>query len=195
MSLDLRFTPISTHPRHRELASSWLHPGLASLQPSLDTAPLTRAESVQVGSSRLVISPCISPARPVSEEHEDQVASYYLMSYNDHVHSLQDGDSGSVLDDLPESVSLCGSREGSSVSGRRRRRGKSRRKLREAVISDETEIEETGTEHTETGQREGDEVTSHIQVEIVFRAMRDVESWSITGSPSEIWRQLAEQWG
>ena len=91
---------------------------------------------------------------------------------------------------------MCGSREGSSVSGQRRRRGKSRRKLSEAVISDETEIEETETEHMETGQREGDEVTSHIQVKIVFRAMRDVESWSITRSPSsEIWRQLAEQWG
>ena len=165
MSLDLRFTPISTHPRHRELASSWLHPSVASLQPFLDTAPLTRAESLQVGSSRLVISPGISPARPVSEEHEDQVASYYLMSYYDH----DDQEADTVLDDLPESVSVCGSREGSSVSGRRRRRGKSRRKLREAVISDETEVEETGTEDTETGQREGDEVTSHIQVRIVFR--------------------------
>ncbi len=48
-----------------------------------------------------------------------------------------------------------------------RRRGKSRRKLREAVISDETEVEETGTEteNTETGERgPGDEVASHIQV-------------------------------
>ena len=48
-----------------------------------------------------------------------------------------------------------------------RRRGKSRRKLREAVISDETEVEETGaeTETTEAGERgQGDEVASHIQV-------------------------------
>ena len=46
-----------------------------------------------------------------------------------------------------------------------RRRGKSRRKLREAVISDETEVEETGTEKAETGERgPGDEVASHIQV-------------------------------
>ena len=52
----------------------------------------------------------------------------------------------------------------SSIS---RRRGKSRRKLREAVISDETEVEETGTEteNTETGETvPGDEVASHIQV-------------------------------
>ena len=100
---------------------------------------------MQVGSSRLIISPSISPARPVSGDH-------------DHDNTLQDVETSSVTDDFPESVSMCGSREGSSVSGRRRRRGKSRRKLREAVISDETEIEETGTEHTETGQREGDEV-------------------------------------
>ena len=97
------------------------------------------------------------------------------MSHNDHDDQEEEADT--LLDDLPESVSVCGSREGSSVSGRRRRRGKSRRKLREAVISDETEVEETGTEDTETGQREGDEVTSHIQVRIVFIAMRDVESW------------------
>ena len=80
-----------------------------------------------------------------------------------------------MLDDLPESVSVCGSRDGSSVSGRRKRRGKRSKKLREAVISDETEVEEIQTEDTETGQREGDEVASHIQVIIVLSEMKDVE--------------------
>ena len=53
-----------------------------------------------------------------------------------------------------------------------RRRGKGRRRLREAVISDETEVEETGTEKVETGERgPGDEVASHIQVTkfLIFR--------------------------
>ena len=31
LHLDLSDNPLSSHPRHRELASSWLHPGLASL--------------------------------------------------------------------------------------------------------------------------------------------------------------------
>lgn len=145
VGLDLRHTPISTHPRHRELASSWLHPAVASLQPALDTTPLSRSERLQVGSSRLVISPSVSPARPVGDHDQDVETS-------------------SVTDDFPESVSVCGSRDGSSVSGRRRKRGKSRRKLREAVISDETEVEEAGTEKAETGERgPGDEVASHIQ--------------------------------
>ena len=58
------------------------------------------------------------------------------------------------------------------MSSMSRRRGKSRRKLREAVISDETEVEETGTEKVETGERgPGDEVASHIQVTkfLIFR--------------------------
>ena len=33
---------------------------------------------------------------------------------------FQDVESSSVTDDFPESVSVCGSRDGSSVSGRRR---------------------------------------------------------------------------
>ena len=78
-----------------------------------------------------------------------------------------------------------------------RRRGKSRRKLREAVISDETEVEETGTEteNTEADERgAGDEVASHIQVKSMVNIRRDVYSLLVTGSAPEVWRQLAEQW-
>ena len=103
LTTDLRHNPLSTHPRHRKIASSWLHPALASLGPGLDTVPLSRSELLHMGSSRLIVSPSVSPARPVSGD-QDQEA---------------------------ESVSAVGSREGSTVSGftlsgltrRRRRRG------------------------------------------------------------------------
>ena len=66
LTTDLRHNPLSTHPRHRKIASSWLHPALASLGPGLDTVPLSRSELLHMGSSRLIVSPSVSPARPVS---------------------------------------------------------------------------------------------------------------------------------
>ena len=42
LTTDLHHNPLSTHPRHRKIATSWLHPALASLGPSLDTVPLSR---------------------------------------------------------------------------------------------------------------------------------------------------------
>ena len=47
-SVDLRYNPLSTHPRHRQVASSWLNPSLASSKPILDNEYLSRAELLQV---------------------------------------------------------------------------------------------------------------------------------------------------
>ena len=80
LSTDLRHNPLSTHPRHREIASSWLHPALASLGPSLDTVPLSRSELLHVGSSRLIVSPSVSPARPVSGDQDQEAAPARLDS-------------------------------------------------------------------------------------------------------------------
>ena len=98
---DLRHNPLSTHPRHREIASSWLHPALASLGPSLDTVPLSRSELLHVGSSRLIVSPSVSPARPVSGDQDQESALATLYS---------------LEADSPESVSAVGSTESSNVS-------------------------------------------------------------------------------
>ena len=70
-----------------------------------------------------------------------------------------------------------------------RRKGKSRRRLREAVISDETEIEETGTETetTDTGERgPGDEVASHIQVMAKTVPEVMMKSFIVSGSAPEV---------
>ena len=147
LSTDLRHNPLSTHPRHREIASSWLHPALASLGPSLDTVPLSRSELLHVGSSRLIVSPSVSPARPVSGDQDQEAALATLYS---------------LEADFPESVSAVGSREGSTVSGftlsgrtqRRRRRG--HRKVREAVIN---HTEATGTATTRQTEVAGDKKT------------------------------------
>merc|ERR1712098_368940 len=111
--IDLLNNPLSTHPRHRFIASSWLHSSLAASNPCLDKIPLSRSESLQIGSSRLIISPSVSPARPLSENNETN---------------------NSTLDDLPDSVSNAGSKEGSlvsgctvSTSGRLRKRKKSKK--------------------------------------------------------------------
>jgi len=135
---DLRHNPLSTHPRHREIASSWLHPALASLGPSLDTVPLSRSELLHVGSSQLIVLPSVSPARPVSGDQDQEAALATLYS---------------LEADFPESVSAVGSREGSTVpgftlSGRTcLRRRRDHRKVREAVI---THLEVTDTATTET---------------------------------------------
>ena len=98
---DLRHNPLSTHPRHREIASSWLHPALASLGPSLDTVPLSRSELLHVGSSQLIVLPSVSPARPVSGDQDQESALATLYS---------------LEADSPESVSAVGSTESSNVS-------------------------------------------------------------------------------
>jgi len=137
LQIDIRHNPLSTHPKHRILASSWLNPALASAAPILDGSPLSRAETIMVGSSRIIISPSVSPASPLGELNDRSVTS---IPFN--------------LDDLPESASCTGSREGSLVSGytittvggTRRKKGKKKKKVRVAVISDETEYTETETE-------------------------------------------------
>jgi len=141
LQIDIRHNPLSTHPKHRLLASSWLNPALASAAPVLDMLALTRAELVMVGSSRLIISPPVSPASPLDDPNDSSISA---VPFN--------------LDDLPESASCTGSRDGSLVSGytvttvggSRRRKGKKKKKVREAVISDETEYTETETDCTTT---------------------------------------------
>ena len=73
---DLRLSenPLASHPQHREFASSWLHPDLASRPPSLDGRGLSRSEVLQVGSSRLVVTPSISPSRPTLEDDLQSVS-------------------------------------------------------------------------------------------------------------------------
>ena len=129
-SLDLTNNPLYSAPRHRDTASSWLNPGLASTNPSLDRRHLSRAEVLQVGSSRLIISPQVSPSRPVTEEEQEELQSA----------------SPSWQEDL-QSVSCEGSLVSvSTVSKRKRRR---RRKVREAVITDESDYT-TATTETES---------------------------------------------
>lgn len=133
IQLDIRYNPLSTHPKHRLIASSWLNPALASTTPVLDMLPLTRAELVMVGSSRLLITPPVSPASPIEDQNDSNIPAIPLN-----------------FDDL-ESASCTGSRDGSLVSGytvttvggSRRKKGKRKKKVREAIISDETEYTET----------------------------------------------------
>ena len=148
LSLDLTNNPLYSAPRHRDTASSWLNPGLATLNPSLDRRHLSRAEVLQVGSSRLVISPQVSPSRPVTEEEEEDLQSV----------------SPSWQEDL-QSVSCEGSLVSvSTVSKRKRRR---RRKVREAVITDEsdytTATTETEPEVKTDNTEEKSEVTETLQ--------------------------------
>ena len=89
---DLRHNPLATHPRHRDIASSWLNPSLASTSPVLNSLALSRSELLQVGSSRLIISPSVSHACPTSGDNTE---------HND------------TIDELPESASVTGSIEGS----------------------------------------------------------------------------------
>ena len=137
--LDLTNNPLFSHPRHRDTASSWLSPGLASLNPSLDRRQLSRAELLQVGSSRLVVSPQVSPARPVTED-------------------LQSA-SPAGQEDL-QSVSCEGSLVSvSTVSKRKRRR---RRKVREAVITDESDYTTTTTEPEPEVENDNTEEKSEV---------------------------------
>jgi len=140
LQIDLRHNPLSVHPKHRALACSWLNPSLASTSPVLDLVTLSRSELALVGSSRLIVSPPVSPASPVNETGDESISS---VPFN--------------LDDLPDSVSCTGSREGSMVSGytvttaggtRKRKKGRRKKKIREAVITDEAEYTETETETT-----------------------------------------------
>jgi len=151
IQLDIRHNPLSTHPKHRLIASSWLNPALASSTPVLDLLPLTRAELVMVGSSRLLVSPRVSPASPLEDQSDSNISAIPLN-----------------LDEELESASCTGgSREGSMVSGytittvggSRRKKGKRKKKVREAVISDETEYTETETEASKT-----DTVTADVDV-------------------------------
>eukprot|EP00092_Neocalanus_flemingeri_P010449 GFUD01011260.1.p1 GENE.GFUD01011260.1~~GFUD01011260.1.p1 ORF type:complete len:1434 (+),score=529.61 GFUD01011260.1:103-4404(+) len=142
LQIDIQYNPLSTHPKHRILASSWFNPALASSVPILDTIALSRAELVMIGSSRQIISPSVSPSSPLCEPNDSSITS---IPFN--------------LDDLPESASCTGSREGSIVSGytvttvggSRRKKGKRKKKvMREAVISDETDYTETDTDRATT---------------------------------------------
>ena len=146
LSLDLTNNPLYSAPRHRDTASSWLNPGLATLNPSLDRRHLSRAELLQVGSSRLVISPQVSPSRPVTEEEEE------LQSV-----------SPSWQEDL-QSVSCEGSLVSVSTVSRKKRRR--RRKVREVVITDESDYTTATTEtepEVKTDKTEKSEVTETLQ--------------------------------
>ena len=174
LSTDLRHNPLSTHPRHREIASSWLHPALASLGPSLDTVPLSRSELLHVGSSRLIVSPSVSPARPVSGDQDQEAALATL---------------DSLETDFHESVSAVGSREGSTVSGftvstvsgrTRRRRRRGRKKIREAVITD-TEATDTATTETEAAAA-GDQEAGGVTVQLQGLRERYGDTWLNSGA-------------
>jgi len=155
LQIDIRHNPLSTHPKHRILASSWLNPSLASAAPILDMIALSRAELVMVGSSRLIISPPVSPASPLEDPNDSSITT---VPFN--------------LDDLPESASCTGSRDGSLVSGytsttvggSRRRKGKKKKKVREAVITDETEYTETETDAPSTETEATDTETSKFAI-------------------------------
>ena len=141
LTTDLRHNPLSTHPRHRKIASSWLHPALASLGPSLDTVPLSRSELLHVGSSRLIVSPSVSPARPVSGDQDQETATL-----------------DSLEADFPESVSAVGSREGSTVqlhNVHSQQPHPGRKKTREDVITD-IEATHSETDAVAAGDKEAD---------------------------------------
>jgi len=149
LQLDIRHNPLSTHPKHRLIASSWLNPALASSTPVLDLLPLTRAELVMVGSSRLLISPRVSPASPLEDQSDSNISAIPV----------------NLEEELESASCTGGSREGSLVSGctittvggSRRKKGKrKKKKVREAVISDETEYTETETEASKTDTADTD---------------------------------------
>ena len=120
---------------------------------------MSRSELLHVGSSQLIVSPSVSPARPVSGDQDQEAALATLYS---------------LEADFPESVSAVGSREGSTVSGftlsggtqRRRRRG--HRKVREAVIT-HTEATDTATTETETAAA-GDKKTGAVTMIIIYHS-------------------------
>ena len=141
--LDLSNNPLSSHPHHRELASSWLHPSLASLTPSLDKTGLSRSELLQVGSSRLVVSPCVSPSSPINEEDYQSVSC---------------------------EGSLVSGYTGSTVSRRRRR--KKRQKVREVVITDESEYTHTTTTENEEPDVRTEKVEDKAEVTETLYGLR-----------------------
>merc|ERR1719244_33183 len=120
LHLDLRLNPLSAHPLHRSLASSWLNSSLSTTSLTLDTVLLSRTELAMVGTSRLITTPPVSPQAPEGLPPDSPLFS----------------PSCDLEYELHRSASCTGSRDGSLVSGytvttvggSRRKRTKRRKK-------------------------------------------------------------------
>jgi len=172
--LDTRYNPLSSHYNHRRIASSWLHNDLVHADFTLDSILLSKAEYLQIGSSRM-----LTRGREIDPDFREETSELD--------ESINNPPEMQISFDL-ESASLAGrSREGSLVSGvtvttqgGRKRRSKKKR-VRVAIISDQPSDSELTDDNYKSIQvethPESQQVSETARQMSILRTKYGEENW------------------